>query len=161
MLTGCPLTAAQTLCAPLSAANICPVLKGGATVIDIRVIHLKPCAVCPWCVTFSVSVGISALFLPEPHPYSHCSALPSVSYPVCSLVHAVGRLKIGTSPPGISTTHPPPFADRSTNMSVQSKIVWYQAPVRHGEKYFSRLCTIQQSHCCDCYKISHGLLFAV
>lgn len=85
------------------------ILKRRATVVITRVIHLNPCAVSPWCVAFSVSVGISALFLPEPHPYSHCSALPSVSCPVCSLVQAVDRLNIGTSPLGISTTHPPPL----------------------------------------------------
>lgn len=141
MLTGSAPTAARTpLCTLLLAANTCPILKRRTTVIIIRVIHLNPCAVSPWCVAFSVSMGIFALFLPEPHPYSHYSALLSVSCPDCCLVHAVDRLNIGIRPLGISTTYLPPL-DLQTehNMSVQSKIVWYQAPVKHGEKNSSRL----------------------
>lgn len=80
-----------------------------AAVIIIRVIHLSPCAVSPWCAAFSVSVGISALIFPALHSCSQCSALPSVCCPVCKPVHAVDRLNIGKSPLGISMTHPPPL----------------------------------------------------
>lgn len=156
-----PHCCSDTLCTFVSSKYISYTEKGSNSNSYQSDASQSLCCLSTVCGLLSQHGDFCTVFAWSPSLFPLLSSA-SVSYPVCSLVHAVDRLNIGTSPLGISTTHPPPLGlQTEANMSVQSNIVWYQAPERRGEKNSSRLCTIQQSHCCDYYKISHGLLFAV